>query len=518
MIDEESIETPGLEVVSMSHTPAISRSLNARHITMIAIGGTVGTGLFIGVAQTLRTGPVTALVAYFFISTICYSVVQSFGEMVVHLPVNGSLCQFNNRFLSPNFGSSIGLLYWFSWSMTFALELSIVAQLLTYWQPKIDIGWWIMVVWTLLTIVNLLPIRFYGEIEFGVSVLKVAAIIMWLCYATYLVSHESIGFKYWENPGMWGDGIIYSDSNLPLARSLAWLSSLVNAAFTFQLIESIAITSGDTENPSKNIPRAIKTLFFRIIVFYIVTLFLLGLLIPYNDQHLVQHPTGGDLDLYINSSPFVVALSLHSNIPNITNIFNLVITVTIISAANSNIYLGSRCLLALAETNVLPSAIANQIEKTSRFGGPYVAVLVTSIFGVLAFSVKFNSGTVVFQWFLNICASAGLIMWACICASHIRFMSAISLDQTFTRDMLVFKGAYMPYAAWYALGCICVILILNGFQVFFNFCWQDFLASYLSLIIFAVLWGWFQYYNGGPLLIPLDQIDLWTGSDKIHLE
>ncbi|CAK7891655.1 lysine/arginine permease Can1p [[Candida] anglica] len=491
----------------------VKRTLKTRHISMIALGGTIGTGLFIGMGSTLAdAGPVPALISYLFMTTLAFSVTQSLGEMATYIPVAGSFNQYIARWCSPALGAANGFCYWFSWAITFALELSVIGQVVEYWTDAVPIAAWISIFLVILTASNLVPVKFYGEIEFWIASIKIIAIFGWLIYALCMVCGAGktgpIGFRYWRNPGPWGPGVLVKNKNT--ARFLAWLSSLISAAFTFQGCELVALTAGEAKSATA-LPKAIKKVFYRIVIFYIMSLFFMGMLIPYDNADLQGSDTA--------NSPFIIAIKLCGT-PVLPDIFNAVILMTIISAGNSNVYSASRILYALAEAKVGPKWFG----YTNKHGVPYVGVLFTAAFGALAYLVCSNGSAVVFDWLLNITAVAGLITWGWISVCHIRFMNILK-SRGISRDTLPFKAKFMPWGAYYAAVAIFILVFIQGYSAFFSITAAGFFTAYISVIFFVVFFvGFHFYYNGfgaaawtkQAFWIPIDECDIDSGVKTVH--
>ncbi|CEP60001.1 amino acid permease LALA0_S01e00760g [Lachancea lanzarotensis] len=462
----------------------VQRSLQPRHVSMIALGGTIGTGLFIGIATPLQNaGPVGALIAYIFMGTLAYSVTQSLGEMATFIPVTSSFTVFTRRFISPAFGAANGYMYCFSWCMTFALELSVVGQIIEYWTTAVPNSAWIIIFWVPLTLSNLVPVEYYGEFQFWISLVKVLAIVGFLIYCLCMVCGAGVtgpvGFRYWRHPGPWGDGIVSRSRSE--GRFLGWVSSLVNAAFTYQGTELVGVSAGESKNPRKTVPKAINKVFLRIVLFYIGSLFFIGLLVPYNDPKLSSTAS------YVASSPFIIAIQ-NSGTKVLPDIFNAVVLVTIISAANSNVYVGSRVLLGLAKERLAPQFLT----RVNRFGVPDICVGIIACFGFLGYLSVSSGAETAFNWLLNITAIAGFFAWLFISLCHIRFMQALKL-QGISRDDLPFKAKFMPYGAYYAAFFVGLIIIIQGFTAFApSFNVSDFFAAYISVILFFAVWAIFQ--------------------------
>ncbi|CAI4774682.1 CBM_collapsed_G0047450.mRNA.1.CDS.1 [Saccharomyces cerevisiae] len=328
----------------------------------------------------------------------------------------------------------------------------------------------------------------------------------YLIYALIIVcggSHQGpIGFRYWRNPGAWGPGIISSDKSE--GRFLGWVSSLINAAFTYQGTELVGITAGEAANPRKTVPRAINKVVFRIVLFYIMSLFFIGLLVPYNDSRLSASSA------VIASSPFVISIQ-NAGTYALPDIFNAVVLITVVSAANSNVYVGSRVLYSLARTGNAPK----QFGYVTRQGVPYLGVVCTAALGLLAFLVVNNNANTAFNWLINISTLAGLCAWLFISLAHIRFMQALK-HRGISRDDLPFKAKLMPYGAYYAAFFVTVIIFIQGFQAFCPFKVSEFFTSYISLILLAVVFIGCQIYYKCRFIWKLEDIDI--DSDRREIE
>ncbi|ODV95783.1 hypothetical protein PACTADRAFT_75010 [Pachysolen tannophilus NRRL Y-2460] len=486
----------------------VRRGLKARHLSMIALGGTIGTGLFVGISTPLQdSGPVNSLIAYIFMGSLVYMIIQALGEMSTYIPVAGSFTVYNTRFLSRPLGAANGWLYFYNWAVTFAVEVSVIPDIIEYWTDAVPVAAWVSIFLVVITLANLFPVRYYGEIEFWVAAIKVIAIVGWLIYALCMVcgagKEGPIGFRYWRNPGPWGPGLLVESHST--GRFLGWVSSLINAAFTYQGTETVSIASGEVSNPTKSIPKSINKVIFRILFFYILSLFFVGLLVPYDD------PAFSSDGSYTSASPFIIAM-VNCGTPILPHIFNAVILTTVISAGNSDVYLGSRVLYGLAESGIAPKFFT----KCSKQGVPYISVFFTAIFGCLAYLSVSNGGTTAFNWLVNISTLAGLVAWAFIPICHIRFTQALK-HRGISKDVLPFKANFMPWGDYYALFFIVLITFVQGYAVFFDFNASDFFVNYISLILFFVFWIIFQiYYRETRIYIPIEEVDI--DSDRAQME
>ncbi|KAH7383066.1 putative arginine transporter [Cadophora sp. MPI-SDFR-AT-0126] len=484
----------------------LKRKLKSRHLQMIAIGGTIGTGLFIGSGGAIaKSGPAGALIAYIFVGTIIYSVMTSLGEMATYMPVTGAFTAYATRFIDPSLGFAMGWIYWFSWAMTYALELTVTGLIIQYWAPELSIGIFIGVFWVVISIINMLPVSFYGEFEFGLSMVKVITVLGFIIFAICIAAGAGqqgvIGFDNWKNPGAFAPYLSEQVGGGAMAKFVGFWAVLIQAGFSYQGTELVGIAAGETENPRKNVPAAIKKTFYRILFFFVCTIFCIGLLVPYTNEDLLSDKSDA------NASPFVIAAKL-AGVKVLPGIINAVLLFVVISAANSNVYSGSRILLGLANDGSAPAFL----KRTTKSGVPYAAVIITSLFGFLAFLNLSNNAAVVFDWFMNITAVAGFITWACINGCHIAFMRALTARNV-SRDTLPYKAFWEPYFAWYGLFFNILIIITQGFTAFLPWNVSDFFTSYVSVILFVVLFVGHKVIMN-TTYVRCNEVDLDTDASK----
>jgi amino acid transporter len=445
---------------------------------LTGLGGTIGTGLFIGSGGAIaKSGPAGALIAYLFVGTIIYSVITSLGEMATYIPISGAFTAYATRFIDPSLGFSMGWIYWFSWAMTYALELTATGLIIQYWNPNLSIGIFIGVFWFFITSINMLPVSFYGEFEFWLSTVKVLTVIGFLIFAICIDAGAGVngylGFHTWKDPGAFADYLLEAG---PLAKFVGFWAVLIQAGFSYQGTELVGIAAGEAENPRKNVPAAIKKTFYRIVFFFVFTVFFIGLLVPYTDPDLLSNASDA------TASPFVIAAKL-AGVPVLPGLINAILLFVVLSAANSNVYSGSRILVGLANDGSAPAFF----KRTSSKGVPYVAVAFTAAFGFLAFLNLSQNGGQVFNWLLNITAVAGFITWACINGCHIAFMRALAA-RNISRDTLPYKAMWQPFFAWYGLFFNILIIITQGFTAFIPWNTTNFFIAYVSVMLFIVMY------------------------------
>lgn len=485
----------------------VDRGLKSRHIQFIALGGTIGTGLFLGIGRALtQAGPLSLLLGYTFTGVAIYAMMQSLGEMATWLPLPGAIPQFCARYVDGAMGFAVGWNNWYNSSITLCVEISAAAIVIQYWEGAegINVAAWITIVIVLVLALNLIAVSIYGEAEFCFAGIKIITIVGLLLLAFILdlgggPNRDRIGFRYWKNPGAMKP--FYSnDPNT--GRFLGLFSTLINAAFSYGGVEIVAVAAGEAENPRKNIPKAVRRVFWRILFFYVLGALAIGVLVPYNDRNLLSAQQSGKKDAA--QSPWVIAID-RAGIKGLPSVINAVILTSASSSANSFLYVGSRYMYALAQNGHAPKVFL----KCSKNGVPYWAVLLTATISLLTYLSCSSGSTVVFQWFQNLTTIASLFTWCSICVAYIKFHNALKA-QGVDRNTLVFKSPFQPYLAWGSLIFFSVIILFNGFYVFSPFTVNGFITSYIGILIYFSLFAFWKIFKRTKWVKP-EEADIYTG-------
>ncbi|GAA6044926.1 hypothetical protein JCM8097_004461 [Rhodosporidiobolus ruineniae] len=459
----------------------LHRGLKARHVQMISIGGVIGTGLFLGVANALRHGgPLGLLLGYMAVGSICYSVMICLGEMVAHLPVPGGHITLARRFVSPAFSFAMGWNYWYNWTIVLPAELSAAAVLIGYWDKSTNPGVWIAVTLVIACAINFGGSRVYGECEFWFAIIKVVTIVGLIILGIILdcgggPNGEYIGTKYWRDPGAF---VQYLGIEGAKGRFLGFWAVLIQASFSYIGTEIVAIAAGETKDPRRTLPKAIKNVYIRILLFYILGVFITGLLVRSDDERLkLGSGTAA-------SAPFVIAIN-NAGIKVLPSIINAALLTSAWSAASSDLYTSSRALYGLALNGNAPRILT----KTNSWGLPWVSVCVGCAFALLSFMAVGSAGAgTAFNWFANMTSVCGLITWGGICFTHIRWRKGLKA-QGIDMSMLPYRPFGAGFAAYYALVFICIILFFQQWSVFYPGNWDraTFVTSYFPVMFFPVL-------------------------------
>ncbi|KAF5620786.1 amino acid transport GAP1 [Fusarium sp. NRRL 52700] len=428
-----------------SANTALARELKNRHLQMIAFGGSIGTGLFVASGVALyRGGPVSLLLAFIIMGAMQFFTMQALGELSVAFPVGGSFANYSTRFLDPSWGFAMGWNYTLQYLIVLPLEIIAGAFTTNYWNPNASKSIFIVLFFILILGINLLGVKGYGEAEFIFSAVKVTAIVGFILLGMIIniagtPEGDYIGFTRWHSPGAFHNGF------------KGFASVLVTAAFSFAGTEMVGLAAAETSNPKKSIPAAVKQVFWRISLFYILSILFIGLLVPYNEPRLLGAKYGSDAA----ASPFVIAIEM-SGSDVLPDIMNAVILISLISVGNTAVYAASRTLAALAEQSLAPKMFA-YIDRTGR---PLVAIICCGLLGLLAFTANSKIHNEIFNWLLAISGLSTLFTWSSICVCHIRFRKAWELSG-YNTSQLAFRSQVGVWGSWVALAAYGTVLVLQ---------------------------------------------------------
>lgn len=499
-----------LEKAALATSKApLERALKARHLQMIAIGGSIGTGLFVGSGGSLSGGgPAALIIGFGLIGTMLFNTVHALGEMAVRFPVSGAFATYSTRFLDPAWGFAMGWNYALQWLIVFPLELVAGSMTISYWSydgsaaATVNPNAWVSIFYVMIIGINLFGAKGYGEAEFIFSIIKIIAVVGFIILGIVLVCGGGpqggfIGGKYWRDPGAFAAGF------------KGVCSVFVNAAFAFAGTELVGLAAAESKNPRKDLPTACKQVFWRITLFYMISLTLVGLLVPYDDPRLL-----GSSSVDITASPFVIAIN-NAGIKALPSIMNVVILIAVLSVGNSSIYGCSRTLAALADQGQAPKIIG----YIDRKGRPLVGIAITAVIGLLCFLAGSDKHSEAFTWMLALSGLSSIFTWGSINLCHVRFRRAMQV-QGRSLDELPFKAACGVWGSLY--GFILNILIL-GFQ-FWTALFpgskadaKNFFSVYLAFPIVLAFYIPYKIYYRTPFIRAKD-IDLITGVREVDLD
>ncbi|GAA5846736.1 hypothetical protein JCM5353_006676 [Sporobolomyces roseus] len=495
-----------IDPLRSNDNPLLQQKMKPRHLQMIAVGGSIGTGLFIGSGQALRNGgPLGILIAWSIIGVMLINVTQAIGEMCILYPVSGGFYTLAVRFLDPGFGMALGWNYFAQWAVVLPLEITAAGITVQYWEAaaNVPIAVWITVFWVAIIAVNVFGTLGYAEEEFWSSCLKLAAVVIFIIIGIVLNCGagksgpytEYVGGRYWRDPG-------------PLANGFKGVCAVfVTAAFSFAGTELVGIAATETPNPRKALPSAVKGTFWRITIIYLSSLLIIGLNVPANQERLLGGADGA------GTSPFVIMASL-AGLSGLDSFLNIVICISVLSIGLSCVYAGSRVLTALAETGYAPK-VFTYVDKSGR---PLWSVIAVLAFGPIAYVNVVSAGDTVFNWLLALSGLSTLFTWGSICMCHIRFRKAWKV-QGHSVEELPFTAMGGVYGSWLGFILVCLVLIAQ----FYIAIWpiggrssdageaaQDFFLVWLAAPILLAFWL-AAYIKNRTLPYKASEIDLDTG-------
>lgn len=475
----------------MAEDNQVKRSLKTRHLSMIALGGSIGTGLFVASGSAIsKAGPGGAIVAYIGIGAMVYFLMTSLGEMATYMPVSGSFATYAQRFVDPALGFAMGWNYWFNWAITVAVDVSTCALVLKFWFPHVPSWVFSLFALALVFMINAISVKSFGETEYWLSLIKIVTVIIFLAVGLLTIF------------GILGGKAVYLSNftykKAPFVGGIpAILSVFVVAGFSFQGTELVGVTAGESENPAESVPKAIKQVFWRILLFYILSIFVIAAIIPYTSKYLL-----GSSATDVAISPFTLVFK-RAGLAAAASVMNAVILTSVLSSANSGMYASTRMLYSMAQDGDAPKIFG----KVNRRGVPMAALLGTTFVGLLTFLTSIF-GTQLYQWLVAASGLTGFIAWIGIAISHYRFRRAY-VAQGKKLDDLVYKAKLFPFGPILALVLCILVVVGQDLQAVANFDWKAMLVTYMSVPLFFILFFYYKIKHHTHL-IPLEEVDLST--------
>ncbi|OJJ30387.1 hypothetical protein ASPWEDRAFT_45961 [Aspergillus wentii DTO 134E9] len=493
-------------IVEEHEAKNLSKGLVQRHVQMIALAGAIGTGLFLGLGSSIQTGgPLGSLLGYLLVGVVVCAVQLGLGEVSALMPVTGSFVRHVEVLVDPALSFAVG------WNLVYQAfigvpsEISAAVVLIQYWTD-LNSAIWVTVLIVFSAIVAFTFIRVYGEIEFSLTILKIllvlGIVLMGLVIDLGGVSGQPrLGFHYWKTPGPMVEYIATGS----WGRFLGFWAVMNNAVYSFYGIESLSIMAAEIRNPRQNIPKACKRVFFRVTLFYLLAVFIVGLLVPSDDPRL-----SGDSGTAAQS-PFVIA-AVDAGIKVVPSIINAVVLSSAWSASNQSILTGTRTLYALALKGHAPKMFL----RTTSHGVPWVCAIAQMTFACLAYLTCSNSALTVFNWMVDLTAAGVLVSWGTIALNHIQMLRGMKAQQISTKE-LPWHNWWSVYLSWFALVMCVIFLLTGGFTVFTKGNWDSatFVSAYLDIPIVLFLYLGYKFFVKTKL-VSVHDMPLREALDEAH--
>ncbi|MEV4229902.1 amino acid permease, partial [Streptomyces bobili] len=413
-----------------------SKSLKHRHVNMIAIGGAIGTGLFLGAGGRLADAGPSLFIAYAVCGIFAFLVVRALGELVLYRPSSGAFVSYAREFMGEKGAYTAGWMYFLNWATTGIADITAVATYTHYWGMFSDVPQWVIALIALAVVltVNLISVKIFGELEFWFAIVKVSALVIFMCIGIFLLvtQHQVDGTT--PGPSLISDhGGIFPNGLLPM------LLIVQGVVFAYASVELVGVAAGETENPEQIMPKAINSIMWRVGVFYVGSVLLLSMLLPWNKYTSAE-------------SPFVTVLS-NIGIPAAGGVMNLVVLTAAMSSLNSGLYSTGRILRSMAVSGSAPQFTA----KMSRTQVPYGGILLTSGVCVLGVGLNFVVPADAFEIVLNFAALGILATWGMIMICHLLFWQKTEKGEL-TRPSYRLPGS--PWTELLTLAFLASVLVL----------------------------------------------------------
>ncbi|OJD31707.1 dicarboxylic amino acid permease [Diplodia corticola] len=518
--------------------PELKREMLPRHLQMISVAGAFGTGLIISSGTALlRGGPASLLIAYTIMGINVYFIMTALAEMATYAKMDKGFPGYATRFADPALGFATGYNYFCKYVVVLANNLTAAGIIIQYWRPDLNVGIWITIFAIPVIAINFFHVRVFGETQYIAGVVKLVVMTMLIiaCLVASLKPVEGrgvVGFRYWKNPGAFGEYLRHGDPG----RFLGFWAAFIQAGFAYIGTEVVGAAFGETPNIKKEVPRAIFWTFWRIVFFYIGGVVVLTMSCPYQNDMLVgaTHSKASAA-----ASPFVIAVKL-AGFKVLPDVINATLLVFVLSAACSDIYVASRTLYALSKDHQAPRifkrtvtlrnpTLRDPLSRRDRLlnlcaGVPLASVLFSSSFFLLGYLNVSKSSSTVFGYFVSLVTVFGALNWVSILISYICFCRGLQA-QGIRREDLPYRGFLQPYASFFSLGITLLLILFNGksllvccpalekanlnldsgFDAFIDdFDVSKLVTSYVGVLIFVVNFYCWKFFAKTTMVKPQD--------------
>ncbi|KAJ5578051.1 uncharacterized protein N7459_007015 [Penicillium hispanicum] len=482
--------TEGTVTPISAGSESLHRRLQGKEVQLFAMGGAIGTSLYVQMADALpKGGPAGLFIAFLIWGMVMWAVNECFAEMVTYLPVPSPFIRFAGEWVDGALGFAMSWNFFLNMAFLVPFEMVAMNIMLTFWTDKVPVEVVIVVMILLYALLNVATVRYFGISEFYLSIFKVLLMIgLFLFTFITMVGgnplHDRYGFRYWKNPGAFVEHLSAGNTG----RFLGLLSCLYQASFSICGPEYVSMVAAETENPRKVLRSAYRSFIWRILLFFVGSSLCMGIVIPYNDSTLLGI-LGGDISGSGTgaASPYVIAMD-RLKIHGLPDLVNALIMTSIFSAGNGLLFAATRTLHGMSIKGYAPRVFT---WCTSN-GVPLWALLFSLSFCLLAFLQVNSSSADVMTYLVDLVTCCQLINYGLTALTYRHFYSALK-KQGISRDTLPYKGRFQPYTSYFAMGGTTFMLLAGGYDLFLNGGWSVmwFFLDY-GMIGFAIIafLGW----------------------------
>ncbi|KAF2416533.1 putative general amino acid permease [Tothia fuscella] len=468
----------------------LQRKLRGTQVQLFAIGGAIGTSLFVQMGNLLpKAGPGGLFVGFALWSTVQWAVNECFAEMVCYMPIPSPFIRLSGVWVDEALSFAMGWNFFLNMALFIPFEIVAFNILVTFWTDKIPVVAIIVIIIVAYSCLNLITVRFFGISEAFFAIFKVILIFMLTCF-TFLTMvganplKDKYGFRYWKEPGAFVEHIVPGSTG----QFLGIISAMVQASFTICGPEYISMVAGESERPRKVLPAAFKSFVWRMLVFFVGGALCIGIVIPYDDPTLAAIISGTSSGAGTGAaSPYIIACK-RLQISGLPHLINAMILTSVFSSGNGLTYAATRSLYGMAVEGRAPKIFA----YTTKNGIPVYAAIGSLSFCLLAFLQVSNSSSSVLTWLVYLITACQLLNYFWTCITYLHFRRACQV-QGLSRDTLPYKGRFQPFTAYYALCALFLFMLLLGYELFFPGGWSYlyFFLDYSMLAAFPIaMFAW----------------------------
>ncbi|KAL2408413.1 putative proline-specific permease put4 [Exophiala dermatitidis] len=488
------------------------RGLTPRHVQLMALGGSIGTGLFVGIGGSLsKAGPLSLLLGYLFWGILfVWPCNLCVAEMCAWLPVRGTIFELAGRYVDPALGFALGWTYFFAGAMLVCTEYSAVATVMQYWNTEVNPAVWITMCLVVCFILNIAAVRWYGESEFIMASTKILLLIG-LCLLTFITmvggnpKHDAYGFRYWK------DGMAMHPyyTTGTTGRLLGWWSVVRYAAFTVAGPDLISLAAGEIQNPRRTIPRVARLVFYRLVGFYVFGVLCVGVLCSSRDTRLMGALKDGSAGAA--ASPWVIGIE-NLGITGLPGFINFLIMLAGWSCGNAYLYSASRTLYSLSRDGQAPKFLM----KCTKAGVPIYCVVAVSLISCITYLVASDSAVTVFYWFVNLTTIALIVTYQGMLWTYVGWWRA-RVAQGLDPNSLPYKAPFGIYICGFALVMGLAVMLFIGFDVFVPWDTEGFVTSYFGGAFAVVMFFFWKFFKKTRFADP-ETADIYSGKAEIDME